>query len=123
VTSPRTSVDECKGSARRALLCRYHQSPHRSGVQGLTRSPKHPAGPTMTLGNMRELGARDENGLPLALSEPPRLSQNDQSWPMLRLVFPGKTACGPSWVHAFQSPSTAFTATHANTSAYAAYAA
>ena len=31
----------------------------------------------MTLGNMRELGARDENGLPLALSEPPRLGQND----------------------------------------------
>ena len=81
----------------------------------------------MTLGNMRELGARDENGLPLALSEPPRLSQNDKSHcgsSPLAIAGAGgskKDRLRSFVVHAFHSASTAFTATHANTSATLAH--
>ena len=64
----------------------------------------------MTLGNRRELGARDENGLPLALSEPPRLSQNDKSHcgssplAIAGAMVPRKTGCGPSWSTHFTRP-------------------
>ena len=35
------ALTNAKEFARRPLLCRYHQSAHRRGVQGLTRSPEH----------------------------------------------------------------------------------